>query len=164
LHSDDVLAESSTISRAMCAFADPTVDAVYGDLVYVDRATGERTLRYWEGGVNSRLALLLGWMPPHPTFMMRRSRYLEWGGYDERFRISGDYEALLRYLWKQRAHCVRVPGVMVRMRIGGVSNRTLAALWRKFREDMRALRINGLPRLPTALIKPLRKLQQFWLR
>jgi glycosyltransferase involved in cell wall biosynthesis len=58
---------------------------------------------------------------PHPGLMHRRSLFLDHGGFDEFFRIAGDYELLLREL--KSANAVFVPNlILVGMRQGGVSS------------------------------------------
>ncbi|SRR6266851_1144638 len=162
LHSDDVYDSPSVVSAVMQRFEDARTDAAYGDLVYVDRTNGTRVIRTWRSGPFSRIDLYTGWMPPHPAFFMRRARYQEWGAFDTSFRIAGDYDALLRYLWTHRARCAYVGRTLVRMRIGGISNRSLSSLIRKSREDVRALRKNGVPTFPAIVLKPLRKMSQYW--
>ncbi len=162
LHSDDVYDSSSVVSSVMQHFQDPRTDAAYGDLVYVDRADAKRVIRTWRSSPFSRTDLYTGWMPPHPAFFMRRTRYHEWGAFDISFRIAGDYDALLRYLWTHRARCAYVGKTLVRMRMGGISNRSVSSLIRKSREDARALRKNGLPTFPAIVLKPLRKMCQYW--
>lgn len=167
LHSDDIYASTHALSRVIQAFTvdDPiSVDAVYGDLVYVDRSTASRILRFWKSGLCSRIALWSGWMPPHPSFFLRRQRYRDWGDFNTEFRIAGDYDALLRYLWVHRAKFRYVPEILVQMRAGGVSNRSFSSLLLKAAEDVRAMRRNGLPIFPAVLIKPLRKIPQLWRR
>ncbi len=162
LHSDDIYQSPDAVSSVMLRLEDASTDAAYGDLVYVDRADDKRVIRTWRSGTFTRVDLWTGWMPPHPAFFMRRSRYLEWGGFDVTFRIAGDYDAFLRYLWTHRARCVYVQKTLVRMRLGGVSNRSVGSLLRKSSEDARALVKNGIPPFPAIVLKPLRKVSQYW--
>lgn len=47
LHSDDLYAAPDILAHVAAAFADPAVDAVYGDLVYVARNDPSRVIRTW---------------------------------------------------------------------------------------------------------------------
>jgi glycosyltransferase involved in cell wall biosynthesis len=50
LNADDYYASNSVLSMVSEAFSDPTVDACYGDLVYVDRLDTEKIVRNWQSG------------------------------------------------------------------------------------------------------------------
>ena len=161
LHSDDCFAHERVLERVAKAFADPDVEGVYGDLDYVSKAEPGRIIRRWRSGEYRRSQLAWGWMPPHPTLFLRRSVIERWGGYDTRYRIAGDYDAMLRYLARGGVRLAYLPEVLVKMRVGGESNRSLSRILRKSREDYRALRENGVGGLGTLLAKNLRKVGQF---
>lgn len=160
LHADDMFADSSALSRVTNAFADSGVDAVYGDLFYVDKYDPSRVIRYWRAGEFSRERLGWGWMPPHPTFYVRRSVYERLGGFDTSYRIAADYDCMLRFLWRGELRVAYIPEVLVKMRVGGASNRSLRNIVQKSREDWRALRSNGVGGAGALLWKNLSKLQQ----
>ena len=67
LHADDLYADSAVLARIAAAFADPTVEAVYGDLVSIARQDTRRVIRYWRAGDDAPARLRRGWTPPHPT-------------------------------------------------------------------------------------------------
>lgn len=161
LHADDLFAEPTALARIAAAFADPDVGAVYGDLVYVRKSDPSRVVRYWRAGVYTPGCLEHGWMPPHPTLYVRRSIYERLGLFNTNFRISADYESILRILGRGGVRSAYVPEVLVRMRLGGVSNGSLRGLWRKSREDYAAMRLNGMGGLQTLLRKNVTKLPQF---
>lgn len=164
MHSDDMFASRSALQRVARAFEDPAVDAVYGDLLYVHRSDPSRVIRYWKAGGYQRARLLHGWMPPHPTFYVRRGVYERFGDFDTRFRISADYENMLRILWGGHANAAYIPEVQVRMRAGGVSNRSLLNLVKKSCEDFVALRQNGISPTHALMLKNMSKLPQFLTR
>ena len=161
LHADDMFADSSALSRVAAAFADSTVDAVYGDLLYVDRNDPDQVIRYWRAGEFSRERLSWGWMPPHPTFYVRRSVYERLGGFDTSYRIAADYDCMLRFLGPGGQRVAYIPEILVRMRVGGASNRTLGNIVRKSSEDLRALRRNGVGGIGALIWKNVSKLPQF---
>jgi len=165
LNSDDVYAHVKALERAAAALARAGTDSVYADLVYVlPRRTGQ-VVRYWRSGEYRPGAFRGGWMPPHPTFLARKSVYDKCGKYDTRFRISADYELLLRFFEKHRISTCYLPEVMVRMRIGGISNKSPQAIARKTFEDWCAWRANGLRGGTRAVaLKNLTKLPQFLVR
>lgn len=162
LHADDVFADDRVLSRIASAMRDPCVDATYGDLVYVRRDDPDRVVRYWRAGSYSRSRLAWGWMPPHPTFYVRRSVYGRLGGFDTRHRIAADYDCMLRFLGAGGVAPAYIPEVLVRMRLGGASNASVGRILRKSWEDYLALRRNGVGGLGALAWKNFGKLGQFW--
>lgn len=162
LHSDDTFADQQALSRIAAALADPGVDACYGDLRYVRHDEPGRVVRHWRAGPYHPRLLKRGWMPPHPTFYARREVYQRLGDFDTRYRIAADYDCLLRFLGTGQIACAYIPAVLVHMRVGGVSNRSLRNLLQKSREDYCALRHNGIGGMSTLLLKNLQKLPQFF--
>ncbi|WP_439532565.1 glycosyltransferase family 2 protein [Polymorphobacter sp.] len=163
LHSDDWLADNDVLADVARAFT-PGIDAVYGDLEYVSDKDPTRIVRHWQAGPYSHARLKQGWMPPHPTLFVRRS-FLERhspGGrpYDTRLRIAADYEAMLRW-FSAGMRTAYLPRVLVKMRTGGASNRSLARILRKSREDLTAMRRHGIGGLGTLAAKNLSKIPQF---
>jgi glycosyltransferase len=100
-------------------------------------------------------------MPPHPTLYLRREVFERFGLYDTSFQIAADYDAMLRYLVKGQIRLAYIPEVLVKMRLGGESNRSLGRIVLKSREDLRALRNNGVGGISTLAAKNLSKLGQF---
>lgn len=161
LHSDDLFEDENVLASIVEAFKKSNADAVYGDLLYVRSNDPSKVVRYWKSGTFRRNSLTLGWMPPHPTFYVKRNLYESAGYFDTSFRISADYESVLRFLGKHRARLAYVNRVLVRMRVGGASNRSISNIIRKSREDWRAQRINGIGGVHTLVLKNLSKIGQF---
>lgn len=161
LHSDDLFADAGVLSRITAAFADPGVGAVYGDLLYVRKDNPDQAVRYWRSGAFSDRRLGWGWMPPHPTLYVRRGFYDSHGLFDTSFRIAADYDLVLRLLGTGRVGVRYIPEVLVKMRMGGASNRSLRNLLRKSSEDLKALKRNGIGGWGALIWKNLSKLPQF---
>jgi len=163
LHSDDFFSSPSSISNIAQAFQDEHVDAVYGDLDYVDRTDDKKIIRQWRSQAFEAALFYNGWMPAHPTFYLRKSCYDRLGGYDLSFKQSADYELMLRMLLKHGLKAKYIPEVLVKMRIGGASNVSLENRWKANKEDARAWKKNGIkPKAYTRWIKPLSKLTQYF--
>lgn len=162
VHSDDYLAHDDVLSDIAAAFADPAVEAVYGDLDYVAKADTAQVIRHWTSGAYSRDKLARGWMPPHPTLYLRKSVFDRVGYYDTAFRIAADYDFVLRYFTSTQAHPVYLPQVLVKMRVGGESNRNLRKILQKMSEDRQALSRNGVGGMSTLAMKNLSKIPQFF--
>lgn len=161
MHSDDTFAAPDVLARVVQAFDDPAIDGVYGDLDYVAADDPARIVRRWRSGAYDPSRLRWGWMPPHPTLYLRRRVYDRWGPFDTGFRIAADYEAMLRYLVQGGIRLAYVPQVLVKMRLGGESNRSLGRILLKSREDLRAMRRHRIGGVGTLAAKNLRKIGQF---
>lgn len=165
LHSDDLYADEYVLRDVCDLFRRSDADCVYGDLVYVDRDDPSQVRRYWKAGAYRPGAFRRGWMPPHPTVFVRREVYERYGLFRDDMRTAADYELMLRLFHRHGLRCAYLPRILVRMRVGGVSNISLANRLNANREDNRAWEVNGLSPLPwTRLLKPLRKLPQYVLR
>jgi hypothetical protein len=78
---------------------------------------------------------------PHQGVMHRKALFEEYGGFDESFKIAGDYEFLLRELKNNSA--LFVPVIVAAMRQGGVSNDNSNSL-KIIREVRKAQVKNGI--------------------
>jgi glycosyltransferase len=161
LNSDDTLAGDDVIAAIVRVATLERPDAVFGDLVYVDPSRKQPVVRYWRAGGFSMAKLRLGWMPPHPTLYVRREVIERIGLFDARLRIAADYEFMLRLLSHAGLKVAYLPRVLVRMRVGGASNHSVAAMLHKSREDLAALRKHRVGGLIALMLKNLRKLPQF---
>jgi glycosyltransferase len=162
LNADDMFASPDVVSEIARAGAAPDVDVIFGDLTYVRKDRPDEVVRYWRCGEFTPSRLRFGWMPPHPTLYVRRSLVAELGRFDVRLRIAADYDFILRYLSRPGMRVGYLPKVLVKMRTGGVSNRSLSALINKSREDLTALRQNDIGGMVALLCKNARKLPQFF--
>ncbi|MFM7710126.1 MAG: glycosyltransferase family 2 protein [Ferruginibacter sp.] len=163
LNSDDVLENPEAVSVIARTFEEQQVDSVYGDLEYVDMHDLTKVHRIWKGKPYKRSLFHHGWMPAHPTFYFRRSVFEQYGGYENHFYSAADYELMSRYLYKHRISAYYIPQLLVKMRVGGQSNRSLKMRLRANRRDYLAMRKNKIP-FPffVSILKPLSKLHQFY--
>lgn len=162
LNSDDFYTGNDVLARVAAAFADSSVDAVYGDLQYVRQQDVNVIVRTWKAGKYKRDHFYFGWMPPHPTFFVRSDLYRKAGLFNTSLRSAADYELMLRMIVKHKANVQYIPEVLVKMRDGGMSNASLGNRLRANREDHEAWKLNGLkPYFFTRWLKPLRKVFQF---
>jgi len=163
LNSDDFYCSNDVIENVVRAFEENETDCLYGDLNYVDPIDTSKIVRKWRSGAYLRENFLKGWMPPHPTFFVKKSCYDSFGTFDTQFKSAADYELMLRFLFKESCSAHYLPKVMIHMRAGGVSNVSLKNRIRANKEDRLAWKINGLkPKWFTLLRKPLSKLTQYF--
>ena len=161
LHSDDMLAYPDAIKDLVVTISEKNSDCVYADLDYVSKSNTNHTIRHWHSGTFNVNKLANGWMPPHPTFYMKRSLYKLWGGFDLSFKICSDYDSIIRYLKKDKIQVEYLPVVVMKMRVGGASNNSLCNTLNKLKEEIFILRKNNIF-WPTAIVlKRVSKVTQF---
>ncbi|WP_286438490.1 glycosyltransferase family 2 protein [Bacteroides acidifaciens] len=141
LNSDDFYASSDILE----AIADgcKSVDAVYGDLDFVDGVDTSKVVRQWQGSQHSPGAFMKGWHPAHPTFYARKYCYERLGGFDITFDVSADFELMLRFLESGRISSSYIPKTFVKMRMGGESTGSIGKIIQGNRNVLRAFRKNG---------------------
>ncbi|NVN98856.1 MAG: glycosyltransferase [Geobacteraceae bacterium] len=162
LNSDDFYANPDVLASVARIFENKSIDSCYGDLAYVDSVDTGRITRYWKSGPFNYRNFFWGWMPPHPTFFVRRSVYEKHGMFKLNFGSASDYELMLRLLVKHRITSTYIPETMVRMRAGGVSNFSIINRLKANRMDRSAWQENGLRPYPwTTYLKPVSKISQF---
>jgi len=160
LHSDDLFASSKSVESLVSAFEEDS-DAIYADLEYVAKTNINKVVRLWKSGTYKNSYIKKGWMPPHPTFYMKTELYRKYGGFDLNYKISADYDSLLRYLWVNKVQVSYLPEVLIKMRVGGASNRNLKNIYQKSLEDIKALKSNNVPVFKALIIKNISKIPQF---
>jgi glycosyltransferase involved in cell wall biosynthesis len=156
LNSDDFYASPTVIEKVMRAFADPTVEAVYADLVYVDKDDTRKIVRHWKSRPYRAGDFTRAFTPAHPTLFLRRSVYERTGGFNPEFRFSGDFEYMLRAFHTHGVKSVYLPEIVVRMRTGGATGGSLPFIKKQNLEILKALDAQGVK-----IVKPayfLRKL------
>ncbi len=163
LNADDFYADKDCITEIVNTFNKNNTDAVYADLKYVDAVNTDKVVRNWKSMPYEQGLFLKGWMPPHPTFYAKKSLFDKFGGYDESFKISADYELMLRFIHKQKIKVTYLPKTLVMMRVGGVSNAGLTSRVTANQEDRLAWKKNGVkPSAFTLIRKPLSKIMQYF--
>lgn len=161
LHADDLYYQDDSLLHIAQAFTDSSVCAVYGDLEYVQKNDTKKIVRRWKSATFKRKNLDWGWMPPHPTLYVRRDWYARTEGFDTRYKISADYFSILKLFSMDSFKSVYIPEILIKMRLGGTSNRSLKNILHKSTEDLDALRRSGIGGVMALFCKNLRKLKQF---
>jgi len=144
INSDDFYCSDNIIAQVAEAFADPELEAVYADLVYVDQANTSKVLRHWRGRNLTDRLLRRGFVPAHPTLFLRRSAYDKVGDYNLSYRLAADHEFMLRLLYKHKVKARYIPRIWVRMRVGGATGQSLANIKKQNQEIREAQRKHGI--------------------
>lgn len=152
----DQFAAPDVISKMVAVMEKEGTDGVHGDLDYMD---GEKIVRKWRNGQGS---IRTGWMPGHPTLYLKREVYETYGLYKTDYRISADYEFMIRILKDKKVKLSYLPEVLIKMAHGGTSTNSLGAYLEGMKEGHRALQENGVKfAFVTDLLRTLRVLRQF---
>lgn len=145
LNSDDVFAEENVLQKVSELFCDnPGIDACYGDLCYVKCDDLTKTVRYWRSKPFQHGLFNNGWVPPHPTLYVRREVYEKYGGFDLSYHIAADFELMLRIMVTHNVRTAYLPKIMVKMRLGGASNKNFKSILKQNLEIRRALKSHNL--------------------
>ncbi len=163
LHSDDFYIDATVIEKIANTFDQNKCEGVYADLYYVNKDNTDKIIRKWHSGNYSEGSFINGWMPPHPTFFVKKECYTKYGAFNLDFKTSADYELMLRLIQKNKIKLGYLPEYIIKMRLGGQSNITTKNRIIANLEDRKAWEVNGLkPRFYTLYLKPLRKILQFF--
>lgn len=144
LNSDDFYSDTTIIRQVANAFADPSVDVVYGDLVFVDPSDLNKVVRTYSSAHWNHNKFAWGFMPAHPTVFIRRKYYEQFGLFKTDYKIAADYELLIRFLYVHKLKYKYLPLKMVIMRKGGVSSQNWKSNIILNEEIIRGCRENGL--------------------
>lgn len=163
LNSDDIYADTSVLSDVAKMFHDPVMQASYADLQFVQRNDINKVVRTWKAGRYDKKSFYYGWMPPHPTFFVRKHVYEQAGMFNLDLHSAADYEFMLRVLVKYRMPAAYINRVIIKMRMGGISTASFKNRIKANIQDRLAWKMNQLTPLPfTMYLKPIRKLGQFF--
>ena len=162
LHSDDTFAANDILDQVISVFSKyQDVDGVYGDLMYVDKLNTNKVIRYWKSKVFNQNLLKKGWMPAHPTLFLKKEIYDKHGSFDLNYKVSADYDFMVRILKDSELNFKYLPQVVTKMKVGGNSNRSLRNIIKKSREDFEIIKKNKIGGFVTLLQKNLSKISQF---
>ena len=144
LNSDDFYTTTDILSTIVNTIDRYNVDAVYGDIHYVNGDDLKTPVRYYSSSSFSKWKMRFGFMPAHPSFYCKRSCYEKYGSFDTDFRISADFEHLLRLIFVNNIQTKYIPKDFVTMRTGGVSTSGFSSHKRIFKDHMRAYKKNNV--------------------
>ena len=161
LNADDVFFNVNSVQEIVNAFSNNETDIVYGNLDYVNKEG--KVIRNWTSKQYENGLVKKAWMPSHPTFYCKKEVYDRLGGYNDSFKIGGDFELCLRFLELNQVPSFYLNKKLVKMLIGGISNSGLKSKWIIYMEELRALKINNITVNPISfLFYKLKKIKQLF--
>ncbi|WP_041341158.1 glycosyltransferase family 2 protein [Runella slithyformis] len=166
LNSDDLYYSPHILEKVCDIFKKhPTVELIYGDLVYVSFNDPTKIIRHWRSTPYYKSFFENGEVPPHPSVFVRREVYDKVGLYKKNYRFAADYEFLLRSMKQKKVQSVYIPHIMVRMRLGGATNRSLKNIFTGNQEIRKAWHENNLtPPLRLWVFRFIKKFLQFFIQ
>ncbi|TCD02745.1 glycosyltransferase family 2 protein [Pedobacter psychroterrae] len=145
INSDDMYQDMHVIKEVMSHFeSDPELDIVYGDLVYVKADDVNKVVRKWHSAPYYPGFFEHANVPPHPTLFLRKKVYEKVGLFNLQYQLASDYEFMLRTFKKFNFKSLYIPRLMVKMRLGGATNKSLWNIFKGNKEILSAWRSNGL--------------------
>jgi glycosyltransferase involved in cell wall biosynthesis len=144
LNSDDFFYDDNVIQKIADAFDDPDLDAVYGDVIFVDKNNLSKITRYYSSENFKPDRFRFGFMPAHPGFFCRKELFEKFGYYKVDYKIGADFELLLRFMLINKIMCKYLDIITTVMRTGGASNRSFRSNLALNNEILRACRENGV--------------------
>jgi len=144
LNSDDFFCNNHVIERIAAAFSDDGIQAVYGDVQYVNPDNPRKKVRFYSSRKFSPEMFKYGFMPAHPSFYVRRELFEKYGYYKEDYKIAADFELLVRFMHHHKINARYIQMPFVTMRTGGVSTRSLKGKLILNKEIVRACFENGI--------------------
>ena len=142
LNADDTFYNKNSIQDIVDAFNQNRVDIVYGNLDYINEKG--KVIRNWRSQSYKKGLIKQAWMPAHPTFYCKKDVYDRLGGYNDSFKIAGDFELCLRFLEINNILSFYLDKKLVKMLTGGISNSGLKSKWVIYKEEIRAFKINNV--------------------
>jgi glycosyltransferase involved in cell wall biosynthesis len=144
LNSDDFFTSDNVIQSVVDTFHNNNIDALYGDVHFVDPDDLNKCVRYYSSAVFKPTLFRFGFMPAHPSFYMKRECYEKFGLFALDYKIASDYDLLIRYLYKEKIKYKYLKKDFVTMRTGGISTENFYSRVTLNKEIVKACRKYGI--------------------
>lgn len=143
LNSDDLFCDDMAVEKVMNVFNENSkIDSVYADIYYVDQNNTDKIVRKWITG--KQKTFKKGWHPAHPTLYIKKKVYNQYGGFNLKFKLASDFEIMLRFLEKYKISTIYLPEPLIKMRLGGETNKSVENIFRQNKECIKAFKDNDL--------------------
>jgi glycosyltransferase involved in cell wall biosynthesis len=164
LHSDDLYQDSTVLSDMVDLIKKEGSEFAFANMAIVE----EKSLavsRYYASQYFRPWILRTGWMPPHPTCIIKKSLHNEFGLYSTKYKIVGDYDFFVRVFYGRKICWSHLNRVTIKMRKGGASNCGFTSKRIIASEIQNSLKCNGVwSHYSLQIIRYLIRLTEFILR
>ena len=143
LNSDELFCDDMAVEKVMNVFNENSkIDSVYADIYYVDQNNTDKIVRKWITG--KQKTFKKGWHPAHPTLYIKKKVYNQYGGFNLKFKLASDFEIMLRFIEKYKISTIYLPEPLIKMRLGGETNKSVENIFRQNKECIKAFKDNDL--------------------
>jgi len=143
LNSDDLFCDEFAVEKVMRIFnINPALDSVYADIFYVRKDNTDNVVRKWVSG--EQKPFKKGWHPAHPTFYVKKHVYEKCGVFNLNYKLAADFELMLRFLEKYKISTYYLPSPLIKMRLGGETNKSFKNIINQNIECLRAFEENDI--------------------
>jgi glycosyltransferase len=160
LHSDDIFYDDSVLSYVNSCFQKKKIDGLYGNLEYITKDGS--IVRNWKSSLHNKRKINNGWMPPHPTLILKKYLYDQVGLFNCSYKISSDYDFILRVFNVNKYKIDYIDRKICKMVVGGASNKNFSSIIKKMKEDYKIIRSHNLNGFITLFLKNISKIKQFF--
>lgn len=163
LNSDDIFCDEYSVEKVMNVFNNNSkLDSVYGDIYYVSQTDTDKIVRRWKTGEQRKF--ITGWHPAHPTFYVKKSIYDKLGGFTLSYKLASDFEIMLRFLECGNISAKYLPEPLIKMRLGGETNKSLKNILSQNKECVKAFEANNIKINPIIYLirRLIPKIKQFF--
>ncbi len=143
LNSDDLFCDNFALEKVVNIFSkNEKLESVFTDLYYVSPNDTSKIIRRWITGKKKKFKY--GWHPAHPTFYMKAEVYKRYGLFNLNYKLAADFEIMLRFLEKYQISSVYLPEPLVKMRLGGETNKSIKNIVLQNIECIKAFEENNI--------------------
>ncbi len=165
LNSDDFYTNNHVIEQVVKRLNEAKTDSLFADLTYVDELNPDKQVRYWKSNEFVKGSFGTGWHPAHPTFFVKKAVYENYGYFNLSIHLAADFELMLRFLEKYQITSCYLAQPIIKMRLGGATNKSIKNIIIQNIECYKSFKINGLSvSFLYPLYRLLPKVKQFFLK
>lgn len=144
LNSDDFYTSNNILEIVANNFEEGEIDAVYGDIHFVNSNDLTKCVRYYSSAIFSRRLMRFGFMPAHPSFYCKREVYEKYGTFNTKYKIAADFDSLFRFIYIKKIRTRYIKRDFVTMRTGGVSTDGFRSRWLIMKEHSKVIKSYGV--------------------
>jgi len=144
INSDDFYMSNDAIENVVNELNKKQTDSLFADLIYVEENNTDKQVRYWKSNEFVKGSFKKGWHPAHPTFFVKNEIYKKYGYFDLSFKLAADFELMLRFLEKYQISSCYLSKPIIKMRLGGATNKNFKNIYNQNIECYRAFKVNDL--------------------
>lgn len=146
LNSDDLYYSENVLLDVQNIFdKDKSLQCVIGNtLIYKLKNGGKKVIRNYKSKYFYNWMMYLGYSPPHPSTFIRKEIYSQFGLYNTKYKIAGDFDFFLRILFLNKIKINKINQSFVLMKVGGESTKSISNHNQSTKEILDSFKTNNL--------------------